>query len=56
MSRKKKEVEQPVETTAKRRPGRPRKIKTPEELEKLNKPKLTLAQKQELKLKRQKER
>ena len=56
MGRKKKEVEQPVETPVKRRPGRPRKIKTPEELAKLNKPKLTLEQKQELKLKRQKER
>lgn len=40
----------------KRRPGRPRKEKTPEQLAKLNKPKLTLEQKQELKLQRQKER
>ena len=44
-----------IEQSKKKR-GRPRKIKTPEELEKLNKPKLTLLQKQELKLKRQKER
>ena len=43
--------EQPV---VKRRPGRPRKIKTPEELEKLNKPKLTLEQRQEIKLQQQK--
>lgn len=45
-----------AQTPVKRKPGRPRKEKTPEQLAKLNKPKLTLEQKQELKLKRQKER
>ena len=49
-------VEESTEVKVKRRPGRPRKIKTPEELAKLNKTKLTLEQKQEIKLKAQKEK
>lgn len=36
--------------------GRPKKIKTPEEIEKEHKPKLTLKERQEIKLKRQRER
>lgn len=40
----------------KKKRGRPRKIKTPEELAKQAKPKLSLAQKQEIKLKVQKQR
>ena len=43
-------------TNQKRKPGRPRKERTPEQLAKLNKPKLTIEQKQEIKLQRQKER
>lgn len=42
-----------AKTEQKRKPGRPRKPKTPEQLAQLNKPKLTLEQKQELKLKKQ---
>ena len=53
---KTKQKETTDKTAQKRKPGRPRKQKTPEELAKLNKPKLTLEQKQELKLKRQKAR
>ena len=56
MERKKLETTQQQQPTVKRKPGRPRKIKTAEELAKINKPKLTLEQKQEIKLKKQKDR
>ena len=51
MAKKIKEIK--IEEPKKKR-GRPRKIRTPEELEAMKKPKLSLAEKQEIKLKAQK--